>query len=74
MLSSPFDNTSVGDFAVLFGLTPPLQNSMPRLVHWDPELNSYLFYPNGAASTLTPGLGYWAQFPSANYLHLTAFP
>ena len=74
MISAPFDYTTIGDFAFLFGLTPPLQNPTPRLVHWDPDLGSYLFYPAAAASTLEPGQGYWVKFPSTAYLHFDGVP
>ena len=74
MISSPYRYDSVGDFAVLFGLTPPLQSPSPHLVRWDPTLGSYLFYPAAQAFTLTPGQGYWVNFPSASYIHFDGVP
>ncbi len=74
MISAPYDYTAVGDWATLLDLTPPLQTSDPRLIHWDPALSSYLFYPNGSAASLSPGRGYWVRFPASAYLHFDGTP
>jgi len=65
MFSSPFDYTAVGDFAVIFGLTPPLRSPTARLIQWEPSLNAYVFYPTSPADTLRLGQGYWVKFPAA---------
>ncbi len=65
MISSPYFYTGVGDFAAIFGLSVP----SARLIAWDPNLNSYAFYPTAPANTLSPGTGYWVNFPAAAYPH-----
>lgn len=74
MISAPYSYAGVGDFAALFGLTPPLSGASPRLIRWDPTLGSYLFYPDPAASTLEPGKSYWVAFPAPAYIHLDGVP
>ncbi len=71
MISAPYDYTGLGDFAAVFGLTPAQAQRSPRLIQYAPALSSYVFYPAPPADTLRLGQGYWVQFPSANYLHLT---
>ena len=73
MISAPYDFTSVGDFAAIFGLVAPLQAN-PRLIQWEPGLNSYVFYPTAPADTMRPGQAYWIKFPAANYLHRQGTP
>ena len=71
MISAPFDYTSSGgDFAALFGLTPPLRSPSPRLIQWQPDLNVYVFYPTSPADTLRPGQAYWIKFPAPAFIHL----
>ncbi len=65
MISSPYNYTGLGDFAAIFGLGYPTS----RLVAWDASAAAYAFYPNAPANTLTPGAGYWANFPAAAYSH-----
>jgi len=71
MISAPFDYSAAGgDFAALFGLTPPLRSPTARLIQWQPDLNAYVFYPTAPADTLRPGQAYWVKFPTASYIHL----
>ena len=71
MISAPFDYTSSGgDFAALFGLTPPLRSPTARLIQWQPDLNAYVFYPTLPADTLRTGQAYWIKFPASAFIHL----
>ena len=74
MISSPYNYAGVGDFAALFGLTGEASGSSNRLIAWNPLSDSYVFYPNAPANTLTPGAGYWVSFPAAAYLHYDGAP
>ena len=69
MISSPYNYSAVGDFAAVFGLGSSAGSNPARLVAWQTPLSSYVFSPNAPANTLTPGMGYWASFPSAEYPH-----
>ena len=69
MISSPYDYSAVGDFSAVFGFGSAPSSNSARLIAWNPALSSYVFYPNAPANTLTPGVGYWASFPSAAYPH-----
>jgi len=69
MISAPFDFSTVGDFAAVFGLTTPLQSPNPRLIQWQPQTGSYVFYPTAPADTLRPGQGYWIKFVAPTYVH-----
>ena len=66
MISSPYDYSAVGSFASLFDLNSA---AAARLIAWNPDANAYVFSPNAPATTLTPGRGYWVNFPSASYPH-----
>lgn len=71
MISAPFDYTAAGgDFAALFGLTPPLRSPSPRLIQWQPGFSAYVFYPTSPADTLRPGQAYWIKFPAATFIRL----
>ncbi len=71
MISAPFDYTAAGgDFAALFGLTPPLRSPSPRLIQWQPDFSAYVFYPTSPADTLRPGQAYWIKFPAPAFIHL----
>lgn len=74
MISAPYDFSTVGDFAAIFGLAKPLTNPNPRLIQWQPNLSSYVFYPTAPADTLRLGQAYWIKFPVANYLHRAGVP
>ena len=75
MISAPFDYSAAGgDFAALFGLTPPLRSPSPRLIQWQPDLNAYVFYPTSPADTLRPGQAYWIKFATPAFIHLPGVP
>lgn len=76
MISSPFDYSTVGDFSVLFGLTPPLGTTHggPDLYAYAPALTSYLTYPTAPADTLRLGQGYWAILPANAYVRRKGTP
>ena len=68
MLSAPYAYTSGDDLAALFGASAPLPAAGPSFARWNPATFSYILYPAAPVNTLSPGLGYWARLPSANYL------
>ncbi len=68
MISSPYSYSAVGDFDTVFGINSAA-SSAAQLIAWNNPLNNYVFYPNAPANTLTPGVGYWVQFPAAAYPH-----
>lgn len=69
MISAPYAYTSGDDLATLFGTTSPLPAAGPRFAAWSPYQLTYTVYPNSPVNTLHAGLGYWARFPSTEYLH-----
>jgi hypothetical protein len=76
MISAPFDYSTVGDFATLFGLTPPLGTTSggAELFAYSPTLTGYLEYPTAPADTLRLGQGYWAVLPSNAYVQRKGVP
>ncbi len=74
MISSPYNYTVVSDFQALFGLSSVVSTTPTRLIAWVPTADSYVFYPNPPANTLTPGVGYWAMFGAAAYPHYDGTP
>jgi hypothetical protein len=68
MISSPYSYSAVGDFDTVFGINSAAA-STARLVAWNPNINNYVFYPTAPANTMTPGVGYWVNFPTAAYAH-----
>lgn len=70
LISSPYDYSTVADFAELFGLTPPLASdgSTSQLYSYSPTLAAYLTYPIAPADTLRRGQGYWALLPANAYV------
>ena len=65
MISSPDSYAGLGDFAAVFGLSSP----SARLIAWNSNNASYVFYPTAPANTLSPGSGYWVNFSAAAYPH-----
>lgn len=80
MISAPFDYSTVGDFATLFGLPSPIPMSATgrpfgALFAFSPTLNNYLRYPSVPADTIRLGVGYWALVPADRpYVHRNGFP
>ena len=72
MIASPFDYSTVGSFAALFGLTTPLTTS--ALFAWAPATGAYLSYPFAPADTLRIGQGYWALLAGSAYTRLAGVP
>jgi subtilase family serine protease len=68
MISSPYNYSAVGDFDTVFGINSAAA-STTRLIAWNPSTDNYVFYPTAPANTLTPGVGYWVNFPTAAYSH-----
>ena len=68
MISSPYNYSGIGDFDAVFDLNSAAAGAT-QLIAWDNPLNSYVFYPAAPANTLTPGVGYWVEFPAAAYPH-----
>lgn len=69
MVSAPYEYSAAGDFAMLFGLTPPLTGTGYNLVAWSPALSTYSYYPTAPADTLHLGQGYWTALPTDSYIH-----
>ncbi len=76
MISAPYDYPAVGDFAALFGLTPPLGSTTSgALFAYSPTATGYLAYPTAPADTLRLGHGYWAVLPTGDsYVRLKGVP
>ncbi len=68
MVSAPYEYSGAGDFATLFGLTPPLTGTGNNLIVWSPTQTAYLYYPTAPADTFHLGQGYWAAFPTPSYI------
>lgn len=70
MISSPYDYSTVADFAQLFGLALPLSanGTTAQLYSYSPTLAAYLTYPTAPADTLRRGQGYWAVLPVNSYI------
>ena len=68
MISSPYNYSGIGDFDAVFNLNSAAA-AATQLIAWNNPLNSYVFYPAAPANTLTPGVGYWVEFPAAAYPH-----
>ncbi len=75
MISSPDSySAALGDFNTLFAVTPTAAGRIARLVAWNPAAGSYALYPAAPANTLTPGAGYWVNFPAPAYPHFDGVP
>lgn len=81
MISAPFDYSTVGDYAALFGLPSPIPTNAATgrpygaLFAYSPTLNNYVRYPAAPADTLRLGVGYWALIPGdRTYIHRTGVP
>ena len=70
MISAPYAYQADTDpLTALFGTASLGGVDGLRFAYWQPAQNIYVFYPSSPVNTLSAGLGYWARFPSSQYLH-----
>ena len=70
MISTPYAYRADTDpLTALFGTASLGGPSGLRFAAWQTDQNIYIFYPASPVNTLSAGLGYWARFPTPQYLH-----